>query len=234
PASVGGYSTAPNPANGMEIATANNPNMPLSLWHIQSVLPALRFGLAWDVFGNGSTAIRTGFGQYFNLGATQIAQNASGKPPFIFTRAVYYSTMDKIPGLASRAGITPITADGATGDQKVPETYNGSFMIQQKVGFGTVLETAYVFNLSKHRPVRRQINAVPMYSQYLPQNQNPNQAFLPANTSGKALNDNYFRPYAGLGQLRAVDYSGNSNYNSLQVTLRRNFRRHLSYALAST
>jgi hypothetical protein len=234
PASVGGYSTAPNPANGMEIATANNPNMPLSLWHVQSVLPALRVGLAWDVFGNGKTAIRTGFGQFFNLGSTQIAQNASGNPPFIFTRAVYYSTMDKIPGLASSAGITPITADGVTGNQKVPETYNGSFMIQQKVGFGTVLETAYVFNLSKHRPVRRQINAVPIFSQYLPANQNPNQAFLPANTSGKALNDNYFRPYAGLGQLRAVDYSGNSSYNSLQVTVRRNFRRRLSYGLAYT
>ena len=43
-------------------------------------------------------------------------------------------------------------------------------------------------------------------------------AYLPPNTNGKNLNDNYFRPLPGLGALRYIDYSGNSNYNSLQVT----------------
>jgi hypothetical protein len=73
-----------------------------------------------------------------------------------------------------------------------------------------------------------------MYSQYDPANANPNVAFLPPNTSGKALADNYFRPLPGLGALRTVDYAGNSSYNSLQVTLRRNFTRSLSYGLAYT
>src|SRR5262249_5173225 len=123
PASVGGYTTAPNPANGMERASDSKPKLPLSLWNVPSVLPAFRFGLAWDVFGNGRTAVRTGFGQFYNLGSTQIAQNASGNPPDIYNRAAYFSTLDKIPGLASNAGITPITADGTTGDQKVPQTY---------------------------------------------------------------------------------------------------------------
>jgi hypothetical protein len=116
----------------------------------------------------------------------------------------------------------------------VPGAYNGSFMVQQRVGFGTVLEVAYVFNMSKHTSVRHQINAVPLFSQYNPANNNPNVAFLPANTNGKTLNDNYFRPLAGLGALREIDYSGASNYNSLQVTVRRNFTRHLSYGLAYT
>ena len=113
-------------------------------------------------------------------------------------------------------------------------TYNGSFMVQQQVGFGTVLETAYVFNLSKHSPIATLINAVPIYSQYNPANSNPNVDFLPANTSGKALNDNYFRPLPGLGNLRSVDFAGNSNYNSLQVSVRRNFKQRLSYGLAYT
>ena len=73
-----------------------------------------------------------------------------------------------------------------------------------------------------------------MYSQYNPANYNPNVDFLPANTSGKALNDNYFRPLPGLGALRTVDFAGNSNYNSLQVTVRRNFTQRLSYGLAYT
>jgi len=57
---------------------------------------------------------------------------------------------------------------------------------------------------------------------------------LPPNTNGKALADNYFRPLAGLGALRSVDFSGNASYNSLQVTLRRNFTRRLSYGAAYT
>jgi hypothetical protein len=234
PASVGGYSTTPTAAPGMERATNNNPNLPLSLWKVPSVLPAFRFGLAWDVFGNGKTAIRTGFGQFYNLSSTQNAQNASGNPPDIYNRAVYYSSLDKIPSLASTAGITPITPDQTVGNQKVPGTYNGSFMVQQKVGFGTVVEAAWVFNLSKHTSMRHQINAVPIFSEYNPVNSNPNVDYLPANTNGKNLNDNYFRPLPGLGALREIDYSGNSSYHALQVSVRRNFTRSLSYGLAYT
>jgi hypothetical protein len=232
PVSAGGYSTTPTPFPGME--RAGGPNLPSTLWNVQSVLPAVRIGVAWDVFGNGTTAIRTGFGQFYNLGSTQIAQNSSGNPPDIINRSVYFSTLDKIPSLTNTAGITPIAPDGTVGNQKVQGSYNGSFMIQQKVGFGTVLEAAYVFNLSKHLPIARQLNAVPRYSQYDPANANPNVAFLPPNTNGKALADNYFRPLPGLGALRTVDYAGNSSYNSLQVTLRRNFTRRLSYGLAYT
>lgn len=234
PASVGGYTTTPTPFPGMERAGSSNPNLPSTLWSVQSVLPAVRIGIAWDVFGNGTTAIRTGFGQFYNLGSTQIAQNSSGNPPDIINRSVYFSTLDKIPSLTSTAGITPIAPDGTVGNQKVQGSYNGSFMIQQKVGFGTVLEAAYVFNLSKHLPIARQLNAIPMYSQYDPANANPNVAYLPPNTSGKTLADNYLRPLAGLGALRTVDYAGNASYNSLQVTVRRNFTRRLSYGLAYT
>ena len=234
PASAGGYGANPTPAPGMERATNNNPNLPLSLWNVRSVIPAFRFGIAWDVFGNGKTAIRTGFGQFYNLSSTQNSQNFSGNPPDIYNRAVYYSSVDKIPSLASSAGITPITPGGTVGDQKVPGTINGSFMIQQKIGFGTVLETAYVFNLSRHRSITRQLNAVPMYAEYNPANYNPNVAYLPPNTNGKNLNDNYFRPLPGLGALTYIDYAGSSSYNSLQVTVRRNFTQHLSYGLAYT
>jgi hypothetical protein len=81
---------------------------------------------------------------------------------------------------------------------------------------------------------RYQLNAVPMFSEYNPANFNPNVDYLPPNTNGKNLNDNYFRPLAGLGALREIDYSGSSSYHSLQVSVRRNFTQHLSYGLAYT
>jgi hypothetical protein len=59
-------------------------------------------------------------------------------------------------------------------------------------------------------------------------------AYLPPNTSGKALSDNYFRPLPGVGALTYNDLSGNSSYNSLQVAVRRAMTRHLAYGLAYT
>src|SRR5205823_1204987 len=79
-----------------------------------------------------------------------------------------------------------------------------------------------------------QLNPVAPFSEYNPANNNPTVEYLPANTGGKALSDNYFRPIAGLGALTYNDLSGNSNYNSLQVSVRRPMTRHLSYGLAYT
>jgi hypothetical protein len=234
PVSVGGYSATPSPTPGMEVATGSNPNLPLDMYTHSALIPALRFGLAWDVFGNGRTAIRTGFGQFENLTDSHFAQLASGNPPVTINRTIYYSSIDKVPSFANTAAITPIAPQATIGKQPVQSNYNGTFMIQQKVPFGTVVETSYVFNLSKHTWVTHQLNPVAPYSEYDPAHNNPTVDYLPANTSGKALSDNYFRPLPGLGALTYNDLSGNSSFHSLQVSVRRAMSRHLSYGLAYT
>ena len=233
PASVGGYATTPTPFPGM-VRAGQHPDVPDTLWMVPAISPAFRLGVAWDVFGNGKTAIRAGVGQFLDQISTQTAQNSSGNPPDIITRSIYYSTVDQIPAFANSAAITPISPPGTVGKQKIQGSYNGSFMIQQHAGFGTVVDAAWVFNLGKHIMLTRQLNAVPMYSQYNPANYNPNVAYLPPNVSGKNLSDNYYRPMPGLGALTYVNFSGNSAYNSLQVSARRNMTRHLSYGLAYT
>ena len=233
PASVGGYTTTPTPFPGM-VRAGQHPDVPDTLWMVPTISPAFRLGVAWDVFGNGKTAIRAGVGQFLDQISTQTAQNSSGNPPDIITRSIYYSTLDQIPSFANSAAITPISPPGTIGKQKIQGSYNGSFTIQQKVGFGTVVDAAWVFNLGKHLMLTRQLNAVPMYSQYNPANYNPNVAYLPPNVSGKNLSDNYSRPMPGLGALTYVNFSGNSAYNSLQVSARRNMTKGLSYGLAYT
>jgi hypothetical protein len=234
PYSVGGYSTQPNNFNGMLIADGSNPALPQSLFSTKFLTPAIRIGLAWDVFGNGKTAIRTGFGQFFNRGDGNQIMSAGGNPPVTFNRSVYYSPISVVPSYANSAAISPAGPSAITGKQKLQDTLNFSFGIQQDVGFGTVVEASYVGSLRRHLIYTRQLNAIAMFSQYNPAYYNPMNAGLPANSSGKAINDNYFRPMVGIGSATAADFANSSNYHSLQVSIRRNLSRGLSYGVAYT
>jgi hypothetical protein len=48
------------------------------------------------------------------------------------------------------------------------------------------------------------------------------------------LPDNFLRPYQGYGNLLVYEHTGNSNYNSLQVTANRRFTRGLQFGVAYT
>ena len=94
-----------------------------------------------------------------------------------------------------------------------------SLGIQREVGFKTVVDIAYVATLARHLLWELNLNEVPAGA-------------TTSNTSG--LPTNALRPYIGYTDLNQLEYTGSSNYNSLQVAVSRRFTKGFNFGLAYT
>jgi hypothetical protein len=191
------------------------------------VLVAPRFGIAYDPFGDGKTAIRAGAGIFLN------ARPRSGQtgdmafnPPVQLVPVQYYGNVNTF--LSASGTLAPSNANKVLqGDAKLISSYNLTFGIQRNIGFQTVLDVAYVGTMGRHLGNTVQINTVPYGARFQTQN-------LDRTTNNQPLPDAFFRPYFGYGNLPYLQFGSTSNYHSMQTQLRRSFRKGLQYGLAWT
>ena len=176
---------------------------------------APRLGFAWDVTGDGRTAVRGGAGVFYDRYNDDFILELIEQPPLLNTYRTNYTTIGEL--LASPLTATP-SAVRRIDPFTPPVVYNWSLGVQRDVGFNLIADAAYVGNAGRNQTVTVDLNGRPYGYAYQP------SSLDPTNVSGgqaQPLPDDFLRPYQGLGRIQERRFAGYADYHALQLSVNR-------------
>ena len=225
---------ATDPCNGLVVPKGTNPcagiagastpgefsNRSLRENNYKNLAP--RLGVAWDVFSNGKTAVRAGFGQFFlRERVSPLVASLTANSPFAATvggsrtlDGTVFSGLGAASNGSPRFGFTP--------EAETPYSLQFNFSIGQQLFKDTVVEVGYVGNRARKQLTQSDVNQV------LPQNQ------LAAAFAGDGNAVNALRPYSNFGSIYLFERKGRADYDSLQVLFRTRFTKFSQLQAAYT
>jgi hypothetical protein len=214
-------------ANGMGLAGQNG--YPRGLLDNRGIHYAPRLGVAWQFMDK--TVLRAGAGIFFDRFQGNPVFDMLPNPPSTTRPTLFYSTLGQIA--STQGTFFPAGVRGFDQQGKVPTTYQWNLSIQRQVGFKSVVEVGYVANIGRHLLNRFNLNAAPLGSAWLPQNQDPTAAGTALDGS-RALPINFYRPFAGFDNASVTGFGATSSYHSLQASWNRNMGKGLNFGVSYT
>jgi hypothetical protein len=236
--SVGG-----NPFNGLVQCGKNG--VPIGCYTGHLFNPAPRIGFAWDPRGDGKTAVRGGYGIFFEYtnGNEATATALEGSPPLVQTPT--QSNIMSYSGIGVAGESFPLTVVSLPQKAVWPYVQQWHFDVQHEFPKNTVAVLSYVGSKGTHLGRRSDINqlhAVPFSQNPYEVNHEPfnsNDCGSFTTTGGVPISSDLttvvgqdfsvacggsadpFRPYAGFSDIRRLDNAASSIYHGLQASLRK-------------
>jgi hypothetical protein len=164
---------------------------------------APRVGVAWDVRGDGKTALLIGGGQFFQREVVGLAENLARNAPFVLGINTNRS-LDTVTPLTS-ASVSP-SANKFTGGF-IPNSWQWNVSVQQELARNTTLQVGYVGNTGIHLTSMADANFVEQ-----------GNLMAGAFAGGPALNA--LRPADNFGMIGSFLRAGHASYQSLQALFR--------------
>jgi len=226
--------------NGVDIAGQNG--VPVGLVNNDYKTLQPRIGFSEDLFGNGKTVLRGGFGTFYERLQGNDIYNAATAAPFANSPSAnnVYLTNPGTSWVTGGKASAPTFAQGST---TMAQTYRApavamfSLGVQHQIVPSVVLVVQYVGNIAWHQNIDRNINTYSLNTPLIAPNTNSslgnNYAYYtranagdPKNASGTnpgghsiPVGDQlrYFNGFSGINQ---QENTTNGNYNGFQTAVR--------------
>lgn len=191
-----------------------------------------RVGFAYNVFGDGRTVLRGGYGLYYDRTLVGIVEQNAFVNPKVSSRTIIDNPLLANPGAGVPRTTIPTIGLSSTGDPfKVPRTTQYSLSVQRELFKNAVLEVAYVG--TNGRDLLHQVNI----NQPVPGVRAALTASLRASgvlTATQFPSLNAVRPFLGYGNINDRRTEASSDYNSMQVTFNKRLSQGLGYGAVYT